>query len=259
MKTDSLPETRTRPSLRGRASALLAAVAVNLLLLSALLMLNVSVETRPRLGGRPVLVDLIPDDEQTESDSSSAEQESNPAEMTAPDRAPAQAAREPAATPPPPVEAQPLPDTRPLPFTVLSKADMAASDIGKMERSAPPAQAGAGAVHASRDSERVGTAPNGEPLYRAEWHRRPTHAELAAYLPERMPAEGWGLIACRTAPRFKVEDCVEIADSPPGSRLAGAVRQAAWQFLVRPPRIGGKPLVGSWVSIRIEYSPRAAE
>ncbi|MDQ3145181.1 MAG: hypothetical protein M3Q57_09960, partial [Pseudomonadota bacterium] len=109
------------------------------------------------------------------------------------------------------------------------------------------------------DSQRVGTGPNGEPLYAAEWHREPTNAQLAGYLPKQMPQGGGsGLVACRTAERFRVEDCVELGSTPPGSRLAAAVRQAAWQFLVRPPRIGGRPQVGGWVRIRIDYDVRSA-
>jgi protein TonB len=104
------------------------------------------------------------------------------------------------------------------------------------------------------DSAIVGTAPNGEPLYAAEWYREPTNQELSTYMPRRMPdGGGWGMVACRTAERYRVTDCVELGQAPSGSHLAGAVRQAAWQFLVRPPRVGGKPMIGEWVRIRIDY------
>jgi protein TonB len=124
----------------------------------------------------------------------------------------------------------------------MSKEDMAAGDISKI----PAAGSGAGG-----DSEVVGKGPNGEALYAAEWAREPTDAELAGYLPRNAP-EGFGLIACKTIPNNRVEDCIEL-DQTPGSRLASAVRQAAWQFHVRPPRKGGHPLIGSWVRIRIDY------
>ena len=121
---------------------------------------------------------------------------------------------------------------------------MAASDISNVPK------AGAGGAG---DSEVVGKGPNGEALYAAEWARHPTDAELAGYMPRNAP-EGYGLIACKTVPGDRVEDCIELDQKPAGSHLASAVRQAAWQFRVRPPRKGGRPLIGSWVRIRIDYS-----
>ena len=126
----------------------------------------------------------------------------------------------------------------------MSKEEMAAADIGNMPKTAVGS--------AGDDSEPVGRAPNGELLYAAEWARHPTDAELGGYLP-RNAQDGWGLIACRTVEGNRVEDCIELGHSPRGSHLASAVRQAAWQFRVRPPRKNGKPLIGSWVQIRIDY------
>ena len=103
-----------------------------------------------------------------------------------------------------------------------------------------------------RDTEQVGTAPNGEPLYAAAWYREPSNDELRGYL-STASGPGWGLIACRTAPDYRVEDCVGLDEYPSGSQINRAVLAAAWQFRVRPPRRGGQLLVGSWVRIRIDY------
>jgi hypothetical protein len=240
-------------SLRGRATSLALAIGINLLLLLALLTLNPPHMPKPPRGKAPILLDLAPAAEPapvtTEADTApEPKAKQRAAETTA---EPVEAPPRPA---PPPVPAE---EERPLPFLVISREEFAAANIARFGNRAPAAAAGAQSASASRDSEQVGRAPNGEPLYHADWYRRPTRAQLSAYHPPGGPVEGWGMIACRTAPRYRVEDCVELADSPPGSRLAGAVRQAAWQFLVRPPRIGGKELVGTWVRIRIEY--RAAE
>lgn len=130
-------------------------------------------------------------------------------------------------------------------FIEMSHDEMAAMDISKL-----PVSGGG----SEGDSEQVGRGPNGEVLYNAEWAREPTHAELDGYLPRNSP-EGFGLVACKTIANDRVEDCVEL-DETPGTRLAAAVRQAAWQFRVRPPRKGGHALIGSWVRIRIDYYNR---
>ncbi|WP_428628336.1 hypothetical protein [Sphingopyxis sp.] len=109
-----------------------------------------------------------------------------------------------------------------------------------------------GGSPSSGDSERVGTAPNGEPLYAAKWYREPRDDELRGYL-STASGPGWGLIACRTAPDYRVEDCVGLDEYPNGSQINRAVLAAAWQFKVRPPRVGGRSMVGSWVRIRIDY------
>src|SRR5690606_34540147 len=112
----------------------------------------------------------------------------------------------------------------------------------------PDRRSAASAAYA--DSERVGTAPNGEPLYAAAWYREPYPDELAGYL-STANGPGWALIACRTVPDYRVADCVGLDEYPRGSLIQRAVLAAAWQFRVRPARLGGQPLVGSWVRIRI--------
>lgn len=142
-----------------------------------------------------------------------------------------------------------VPEEHPLDMIEMSKADMDAADIGKLGTK------GSGTAMAAKsdDSEEVGRGPHGEVLYAAEWAREPTDAELGGYLPRNAP-EGYGLIACKTLPQNRVDDCVELANYPPGSHLASAVRQAAWQFRVRPPRKNGRELIGEWVRIRIDYT-----
>ena len=97
------------------------------------------------------------------------------------------------------------------------------------------------------------------PLYRAEWYREPSNAELNGYVKAMPPGGGWALIACKTVANYHVENCQSMGESPLGSGLGRDMRLAAWQFLVRPPRHGGKPLIGSWVSIRIDFHVTVAK
>ncbi len=147
-------------------------------------------------------------------------------------------------------EKQPLP-TPPIPtpnMVVVSRDDYAALDISKL----PKASSGSGGN--SRSVYGPGEGPGGKQLYPAEWYREPNHGELAAYLPNGAPPGSWAMIACRTIPKYHVDNCVGLGESRPG--LSAALRQAAWQFLVLPPRVDGKPLVGSWVRIRFDFNEK---
>lgn len=224
-----------------RALSFALAVAIEVILLLAFLTINFREREKPEFeGGRLTTFDVSSEREETDR---SMQKQAEPLVKLPPRPVPT--------IPKPKIE---LPE-RPLQMLEVSKEVFQAGDISKLGSNAPgysPKMAGGG--RQPGDSEKVGTAPNGEPLYAAEWYREPTNRELAAYLPKNMPESGgWGLIACRTVAQYRVEDCVELGNSPPGSHLAGAVRQAAWQFRVRPPRVGGKSMVGTWVQIRIDY------
>ena len=252
--------------LRARFGSRAAGIALTLLveLLLALLLLTLG---RPVTQPKPVEmtvfgIDTRPDaapeaeEEPAPSEDTVAEP---PAEATAP---PPPEATTPAtpATVTPPQPAPPLP-----PIIQLSPAQMAAADIAPTPAppaAAPARRAIAGPPDTGRrsngmgDTPRVaGSGPNGEPLYAASWYREPYDSELRGYL-STARGPGWGLIACRTVPDYRVEDCVKVDESPEGSNIARAALAAAWQFRVRPPRIGGELKVGEWVQIRIDYEQR---
>ena len=142
---------------------------------------------------------------------------------------------------------------------MLNKNDFAASDVGKMPSRKSGGSAGkqlaaadgAGDGDAGDSSAAAGTGPGGQRLYNAEWYVEPAQSQLSPYLPPNVPKGAWAEIACRTAKAYTVEDCIQLGDSRPGLGLARALREAAWQFKIRPPRINGKPQIGAWV--RIHY------
>ena len=231
---------RDRPTAARRTGSFLLALAIEVMLLLAFFTLNFREKGPPKFeGGRLSTFDLSAD---TEADATKSERK-----------------QEEAVTRPKPRPATPIPKPtielpkRPLQMIEVTPEEFHSSDIARLGTAANgPSGPQMAEGHSPGDSEKVGTAPNGEPLYAAEWYREPTNAELSTYMPKSLAEDGYGLVACRTAARFRVEDCVELGQTP-GSHLAGAVRQAAWQFLVRPPRVGGKSMVGEWVRIRIDY------
>lgn len=238
MSVYRLPSPYERSPLQRRVSGLALAVAVNAGLLLLLLTLG-RFAPEARKSSQALVVDLMPEShsaqELTER-KAAPRKVSQPRTTTAPvvKPPPIVLTAKPTIAVPPPAQSQS--------WVEMSKGDLAAADIGKLPRGGSSAG----------DSQVVGTGPHGETLYAAEWARHPTDAELGGYLPANAP-DGFGLIACKTIPGDRVEDCVEVDQEPHGSHLASAVRQAAWQFRIRPPRKNGVPLVGSWVSIRIDY------
>lgn len=231
-------------SVRRRTLSLLAAIAINILLLLLLLNLSPTIEGRPDGHNQGITFSL--------ADSRNNAAERTRTVKTTRSRAKARAtptsnAR---AMPPPlvPVRSGALAN-----IINLSHDEFAIADIAKMPA---PAQGEAGGnAGAAGDSAPAGSGPHGEPLYAAEWYREPRQSELDFYLPKTgIPAGSWAEIACQTIARFHVDNCVALADSPPGSRLARAIEAAGWQFLVRPPRVGGRSMVGAWVRIRIDFT-----
>ncbi|ANY18558.1 hypothetical protein A6F68_00022 [Tsuneonella dongtanensis] len=145
--------------------------------------------------------------------------------------------------PPPAATISPKVEPAPAPAAPRIKAVVRDQDAGP---AGPPNRPRSG------DSQRVGTASNGEPLYAARWYREPYPEELRGYL-STAGGPGWALINCRTVPDFRVEDCELVDEWPSGSQMGRAVLAASWQFRVRPAQVGGRVLVGSWVRIRISY------
>lgn len=228
-----LPSPYERPPLSRRASGFGLALGLNLLLLFLLLGLGVRIQL-PKGGSSALVVDLIPQPERGQT------------KVERPEAVTEHKAR-PVPKPPPIVlSAKPtITVEKPLPMIELSHDEYAAADVRALPKSAT-------ASASANDSEAVGRGPNGEVLYAAEWAREPTNQELGFYLPKNAP-DGYGLIACKTYPRNRVDDCVALESYPASAHLANAVLNAAWQFKVRPPRKGGKAMVGEWVRIRIDY------
>jgi hypothetical protein len=149
-------------------------------------------------------------------------------------------------TPPPP--AQPLP-----PNMIVLNDSLSSTDIGKIASAAPESGAGTTTGKDSSSDYGPGAGPGGARLYNAEWYQRPTDAQMAFYMPKNGQS-GTADIACKTIERYHVENCQILGESPPGTGLARAVREAAWQFLILPPRQGGKALIGSWVRIHYTFT-----
>lgn len=239
-----------RPPLRRRATAMALTVAAHLLLLFLLLRLAPVLSPPPPGSAGLSTFDVLPGAQPAPKAAERAKTASRP-----------RAANKPAVTPPPPRPVPDLPPPPPVEAPAMlklfgDKAMFDAADIGKLPNHRDEAGGGASDGR-GKDSVAVygpGEGPGGKQLFNAEWEREPTRAEMAGYLPAGGAPEGWAMVACQTIPGNRVENCRELGESPVGSKLARSLRQAAWQFHVRPPRVNGKPVIGAWVRIRFDWT-----
>jgi protein TonB len=246
------------PQLRDRyrsapASQRLTAVALALLVEALLVLAVLSLGLGSKPTPKPVAPNLVSVDIRSAKEETPETAKPKTGEVRQTIQQPRQLAQ--------PVAAIPATPPKAPAFILPSNNQLATLDISKLPRtpsgSPAPGKAIMGPANFSvpGDSKRVGTAPNGQPMYAASWYREPYDSELSGYL-STADGPGWALITCRTAPNFRVEDCVGLDEYPTGSRMLRAVLAAAWQFEVRPPRVGGVAKVGDWVRIRIDYIER---
>ncbi|ODP36409.1 hypothetical protein [Sphingomonas turrisvirgatae] len=259
-QSSSLRE-RLRARLGPRAGGIAFALAIEaLLVLLLVLTLAPRILTPPDKTAPMAVFDVDADRK-----SDSAQQPAPPAAAAAPQPAArAQPQPEPSKNDPttPRPSIQPQPQPTPPPFLNIPLGSM--PDIGALPRGpaapAPPRQVAGPPGSFARvagDTPRVeGRGPGGEPLYAASWYREPYDSEMRGYL-STARGPGWGIIACRTVPDYRVDNCALLDEYPQGSNIGRAVLAMAWQFRVRPPRLGGVPQVGEWVRIRITYDTRA--
>ena len=253
----SLAELKDRVAERhgARAFGLLAALAIEALLIALLLMIGMN-DQEPLAAGPDLVSFSVEDAQQPEEETDESDTPPEPDQQEAAERAPDDL------PPPPQVPQENSPDPTPAPrrprLLEISPDSYRSSDIANLPRNgqnaAPQRAYGPqGSAGSPDDTPIVGTAPNGEPMYAARWYREPSDHEMRGYLSTANP-DSWALITCRTAPKWRVEDCVGLEEFPQGSNVLRAALAAAWQYEVRPPRRGNQSLVGSWVRIRIEYT-----
>lgn len=229
---------------RRRGSALTLTIVAHILIL--LLLLRLNPDPPPPKEPEPPVFDLAP-----EAGAVPKPQAKAAAKKASGKAAPQSPAPRTAAVAAPPV---PVPTPAPPDLMHMSKEAFAATDIASLPHADDGGDAGSGDGKDSASVYGPGEGPGGQRLYNAEWYVEPTNAQLSFYLPANVPRGSWGMVACQTIARFHVDNCRALGESPVGSGIARGMRLAAWQFLVRPPRIGGKAMIGAWVRIRIDFT-----
>ena len=246
--TPAVSAARYAPSRRDRVVSFVLAVLVGVFLVFVLLIMSSVAGGGGDAGGQLVAINISPPSAAKEKQKAAPKQDEKQQPQV-------QTVTTPPPKLPPRVE---IPSKNqvewPPGFIKLSREDIAKADISRIKPAGGGGSTGASAGGGG-NAEGTGDGPGGARVYNAEWYREPTRAEMSPYMSAaRGGSSGdWAMIICRTVERYHVEDCREVDESPRGSGLARALRQAAWQFLVRPPRVDGKAQLGTWVRIRFDF------
>lgn len=244
---------RSRPTPARRAASLALALGLVLLVIAALIGLGV---VKPfHRDEQPTLAtfNVLPPSLTPSAPSKQIKKPNKAASGAAP------------ATPTPPQPKVAPPPTPPQPKPVfpkmlsMSKDAFASTDIGSLPSHAGEGEGDKGDGKDAAAPYGPGEGPGGAPLYPVRWYKEPTGAEFALYMPKGGIPTGSANIACRMIEHYHVENCRELDETPPGSGLSRMLRQAAWQFLVVPPKRGGKELLGEWVRIHFDWRDRPRE
>lgn len=147
-------------------------------------------------------------------------------------------------------------------FIKVSKSEFDAMDLSKFPASGSAgSDDNKGSGQGNKGMMGPGLGPGGAQLYPVAWLREPYDSELRPYLAaaRSIPNGATADIACRMIEHNRVENCQIIGENPRGTGLAQALRKAAWQFLVKPPRIDNKPQLGVWVRIHFDFGVKVVE
>ncbi len=251
--TPAVSAARYAPSRRDRVVSFVLAVLVGVFLVFVLVIMSGVTGGGGPEGGQLVAVNISPPSAEKDKQKAAPKQDEKQEQVQT------------VTTPPPKLPPRVVIPSKnqvewPPGFIKLSREDIAKADISKIKPAGGGGSNGASAGGGG-NAEGTGNGPGGARVYNAEWYREPYDSELSPYMGATRGQPGsWATIVCHTVERYHVEDCREVDESPRGSGLARALRQAAWQFLVRPPRVDGKAMVGAWVSIRFTWrAPKGAD
>ncbi|MBJ7527236.1 MAG: hypothetical protein JHD10_08365 [Sphingomonadaceae bacterium] len=251
----SEPTDWSREDLRRRSIGLAIALMLEVIIILAILSLSMR-SGGPAAGTRGLSTFSL----EAEAQSASSAQKS---EVQTPVTKEQQSAITPPIPPPllPPVNPVKAPPLNPD-FIKISKSEFDAMDLSKLPASGGSGSGeGKGSGQGAKGMMGPGLGPGGAQLYPVAWLREPYDSELAPYLAavKRIPPGASADIACRMIEHNRVENCQIIGENPRGTGLAKALRLAAWQFLVKPPRIDNKPQLGVWVRIHFDFGVREVE